>query len=86
MPREIPWPLSKNIASSRFSNKPEVIRAGRLEEQEARAASTSREDPSRVIQTALSGDPSPTTMKGLPVLLSALAEGDLDRIEDYIYS
>ena len=47
--------IDKCIASGRFNNKSEVIRAGLrlLEEHEARNASASREDLSRVIQTAL---------------------------------
>ena len=47
--------IDKCIASGRFNNKSEVIRAGLrlLEEHEARTASASREDLSRVIQTAL---------------------------------
>ena len=47
--------IDRCIASGRFNNKSEVIRAGLrlLEEHEARNASASREDLSRVIQTAL---------------------------------
>ena len=47
--------IDKCIASGRFNNKSEVIRAGLrlLEEHEARSARASREDLSRIIQTAL---------------------------------
>ena len=47
--------IDKCIASGRFNNKSEVIRAGLrlLEEHEARTANASREDLTRVIQTAL---------------------------------
>ena len=47
--------IDKCIASGRFNNKSEVIRAGLrlLEEREAKTARASREDLSRVIQTAL---------------------------------
>jgi antitoxin ParD1/3/4 len=47
--------IDRFIASGRFNNKSEVIRAGLrlLEEHEARASSASREDLSRIIQTAL---------------------------------
>ena len=47
--------IDKCVASGRFNNKSEVIRAGLrlLKEHEATAASASREDLSRVIQTAL---------------------------------
>ena len=47
--------IDKCIASGRFNNKSEVIRAGLrlLEEHEARTASARSEDLSRVIQTAL---------------------------------
>ena len=52
--------IDKCIASGRFSNKSEVIRAGLrlLKEHEARTANASREDLSRVIQLALL-DPRP---------------------------
>jgi antitoxin ParD1/3/4 len=52
--------IDKCIASGRFNNRSEVIRAGLrlLEEHEIRTASASREDLSRVIQTALL-DPRP---------------------------
>ncbi len=47
--------IDKCVASGRFNNKSEVIRAGLrlLKEHEATSASASREDLSRVIQTAL---------------------------------
>ena len=47
--------IDRCIASGRFNNKSEVIRAGLrlLEEHEASADKGSREDLSRVIQTAL---------------------------------
>jgi len=47
--------IDKCIASGRFNNKSEVIRAGLrlLEEHESSAARASREDLGRVIQTAL---------------------------------
>jgi putative addiction module CopG family antidote len=47
--------IDRFIASGRFNNKSEVIRAGLrlLEEHEAKAASADRADLSRVIQTAL---------------------------------
>ncbi|PWU17331.1 MAG: type II toxin-antitoxin system ParD family antitoxin [Verrucomicrobia bacterium] len=47
--------IDRFIASGRFNNKSEVIRAGLrlLEEHEANAASATREDLSRIIQTAL---------------------------------
>ncbi len=52
--------IDRFIASGRFNNKSEVIRAGLrlLEEHEAKAPIASREDLSRVIQTALM-DPRP---------------------------
>jgi antitoxin ParD1/3/4 len=52
--------IDKCIASGRFNNKSEVIRAGLrlLEEHEVKTAPASREDLSRVIETALS-DPRP---------------------------
>ena len=52
--------IDRFIASGRFNNKSEVIRAGLrlLEEHEAKASSPSREDLSRIIQTALM-DPRP---------------------------
>lgn len=47
--------IDRFIASGRFNNKSEVIRAGLrlLEEHEARAIVASREDLTRLIQTAL---------------------------------
>jgi antitoxin ParD1/3/4 len=47
--------IDRFIASGRFNNKSEVIRAGLrlLEEHEAKSAAASREDLSRIIQTAL---------------------------------
>ena len=47
--------IEKCIASGRFNNKSEVIRAGLrlLEEHEAKTSRGSREDLSRVIQSAL---------------------------------
>lgn len=47
--------IDRFIASGRFNNKSEVIRAGLrlLEEYETKAATASREDLTRVIQTAL---------------------------------
>jgi len=47
--------IDRFIASGRFNNKSEVIRAGLrlLEEHEAKAATGTREDLTRVIQTAL---------------------------------
>ena len=72
-------------------SKSEVIRAGLrlLEEHEARTASASREDLSRVIQTALLDTrpimPASKLLrrrrrpKRLPVLFSALAEEELDQ-------
>ena len=52
--------IDRFIASGRFNNKSEVIRAGLrlLEEHEARAYTVNREDLSRVIQSAL-GDTRP---------------------------
>jgi len=50
--------IDRFIASGRFNNKSEVIRAGLrlLEEHEARAAAPSRKDLTRVIQTALADE------------------------------
>jgi antitoxin ParD1/3/4 len=50
--------IDRCIASGRFNNKSEVIRAGLrlLEEHEVSASRASREDLSRVIQTALLDD------------------------------
>jgi putative addiction module CopG family antidote len=47
--------IDKFIASGRFNNKSEVIRAGLrlLEEHEGKTASASREDLSRLIHTAM---------------------------------
>ena len=52
--------IDRFIASGRFNNRSEVIRAGLrlLEEHEAKASAASREDLSRIIQTALR-DPRP---------------------------
>lgn len=52
--------IGRFVATGRFNNKSEVIRAGLrlLEEHEATALTASREDMSRVIQTALR-DPRP---------------------------
>ena len=52
--------IARLIASGRFNNKSEVIRAGLwlLEEHEAKAPAASREDLSRMIQTTLT-DPRP---------------------------
>jgi antitoxin ParD1/3/4 len=52
--------IDRFIASGRFNNKSEVIRAGLrlLEEHEVKASAPQREDLSRIIQTAL-GDPRP---------------------------
>jgi antitoxin ParD1/3/4 len=47
--------IDRFIASGRFNNKSEVIRAGLrlLEEHEAKASGANREDLSRIIETAL---------------------------------
>lgn len=47
--------IDRFVASGRFNNKSEVIRAGLrlLEDQEAKASNASREDLSCIIQTAL---------------------------------
>ena len=47
--------IDRFIASGRFNNKSEVIRAGLrlLEEHEVKASTASREDLSGIIQTAL---------------------------------
>ena len=47
--------IDRLVASGRFNNKSEVIRAGLrlLEEHEATVAAVSRDDLSRIIQTAL---------------------------------
>jgi len=52
--------IDRFIASGRFNNKSEVIRAGLrlLEEHEAKSLATAREDLRRIIQTALL-DPRP---------------------------
>lgn len=52
--------INRFVASGRFNNKSEVIRAGLrlLEEHEAKTASAGREDLSHIIQTALA-DPRP---------------------------
>jgi antitoxin ParD1/3/4 len=52
--------INRFVASGRFNNKSEVIRAGLrlLEEHEARIASARREDLTRIIETALA-DPRP---------------------------
>ena len=52
--------IDRFVASGRFNNKSEVIRAGLrlLEEHETTAAAANRDDLSRIIQTALM-DPRP---------------------------
>ena len=47
--------IDRFVASGRFNNKSEVIRAGLrlLEEHEAKTATASREDVSLIIETAL---------------------------------
>jgi antitoxin ParD1/3/4 len=52
--------IDQFVASGRFNNKSEVIRAGLrlLEEHEAKVSAASRDDLSRMIQTALQ-DPRP---------------------------
>jgi len=52
--------IDRFVATGRFNNKSEVIRAGLrlLEDHEAKASAASREDLGRVIQTALM-DPRP---------------------------
>ena len=51
--------IDRFVASGRFNNKSEVIRAGlRLLEEHEAAAAASRDDLSRIIQTALM-DPRP---------------------------
>jgi antitoxin ParD1/3/4 len=48
--------IDRFVASERFNNKSEVIRAGLrlLEEHEATVSAASRQDLSRIIETALS--------------------------------
>jgi antitoxin ParD1/3/4 len=50
--------IDRFIASGRFNNKSEVIRAGLrlLEEHEAKASTVSRDELSRIIQTALADE------------------------------
>ena len=53
--------IDRLIASGRFNNKSEVIRAGLrlLEDHEAKAAAASRDELQRIIHTALTAAPLP---------------------------